>query len=160
MAYHDDLLEQAQHLATRERKRPRQASLRRAVSSAYCALFHLLIYEAVFKWKIGAQRSQLARIFEHARMNAASDRVLNGKLFPFSGQNQAHVAHLQRIATTFIKLYERRQTADYDTDTQWSRTQVLELIDLAGEAFRSMKEIRGEEIANDYLLSLFLKERK
>ncbi len=43
MAFHDDLLEQANHLARRERGRPRQASLRRAVSSAYYALFHLLI---------------------------------------------------------------------------------------------------------------------
>ena len=160
MAYPDDLLEQARHLANRERTRPRQASLRRAVSSAYYALFHLLIDEAVFKWKIADQRPQLARIFEHARMKAASDRVLNGRLFPFTGQDPAMVAHLKRIATTFIKLYEYRQIADYDTDTQWSRTEVRGLIDAAGEAFRSMKEIRGEEIANDYLLSLFLKERR
>ncbi len=47
MAYPDDLLEQAQHLAQREPKRPKQASLRRAISSAYYALFHLLISEAV-----------------------------------------------------------------------------------------------------------------
>jgi uncharacterized protein (UPF0332 family) len=160
MAYHDDLLEQAQHLAKRERRRPRQASLRRAISSAYYALFHLLIDEAVFKWKIAAQRPQLARIFEHARMNAASERVLNARLFPFTGQDPAQVAHLKRIATIFRELYEERQAADYDTATQWSRTDVLDLIDAAGEAFRSMKEIRGEGIANDYLLSLFLKERK
>ncbi len=37
-----DLLEQARHLANREPKRPKQASLRRAVSRAYYALFHLL----------------------------------------------------------------------------------------------------------------------
>jgi uncharacterized protein (UPF0332 family) len=160
MAYPHDLIEQARHLANRERTRPRQASLRRAVSSAYYALFHLLIDEAVFQWKIGAQRPQLARTFEHARMKAASDRVLNGRMFPFSGQDPALVAHLKRIATTFRELYERRQIADYDTTFQWSRTDVLELIDAAGEAFRSMKAIRGEKIANDYLLSLFLKERK
>ena len=40
-----DLLDQAAHLAARESKRPRQASLRRAVSAAYYALFHLLIAE-------------------------------------------------------------------------------------------------------------------
>src|SRR5712692_5365690 len=47
MPYADDLLEQARHLANREKKRPRQASLRRAVSTAYYALFHLLISEAL-----------------------------------------------------------------------------------------------------------------
>jgi uncharacterized protein (UPF0332 family) len=45
MPYCDDLLEQALHLAKREKKKPRQASLRRAVSTAYYALFHLLIHE-------------------------------------------------------------------------------------------------------------------
>jgi len=160
MAFHDDLLEQAQHLANREHSHPRQASLRRAVSSAYYALFHLLITEAVSKWKITGQRPQLARIFEHARMNAASERVLNVRLFPFAGQNPAFVAHLKKIAKTFSQLYEHRQTADYDNATQWSRTEVLALIDSVGEAFKSMKAIRDEPIANDYLLSLFLKERR
>jgi uncharacterized protein (UPF0332 family) len=47
MAFADDLLEQAYHLANRDRENPKQASLRRAVSTAYYALYHLLIDEAV-----------------------------------------------------------------------------------------------------------------
>jgi hypothetical protein len=46
---HSDLIEQAQHLAKREPNRPRQASLRRAVSTAYYALFHMLISDAALK---------------------------------------------------------------------------------------------------------------
>jgi hypothetical protein len=46
MSLATDLLEQARHLLRRERRRPRQASLRRAISAAYYALFHLLIEEA------------------------------------------------------------------------------------------------------------------
>ncbi len=46
MSLHDDLLEQAKHLANREPRRPKQASLRRAISAAYYALFHLLVDEA------------------------------------------------------------------------------------------------------------------
>ena len=42
MSLPDDLLKQAKKLATMEKKRPQQASLRRAVSTAYYALFHLL----------------------------------------------------------------------------------------------------------------------
>ncbi|SPF51778.1 conserved hypothetical protein [Candidatus Sulfopaludibacter sp. SbA4] len=160
MAFHDDLLEQARHLANRERKQPRQASLRRAISSGYYALFHLLIAEAVSKWEIAAQRPQLARIFEHARMNAASERVLNVRLFPFTGQDPALVAHLKRIARTFSRSYEQRQMADYDNARHWVRTEVLDLIDTIAEAFQSVKAIRGEAIGNDYLLSLFLKERR
>ena len=43
MTLASDLLAQAKHLAGRERGRPRQASLRRAASAAYYALFHLLL---------------------------------------------------------------------------------------------------------------------
>ena len=46
MSAHGDLLQQAFHLATIDAKKPKQANLRRAVSSAYYAVFHLLIDEA------------------------------------------------------------------------------------------------------------------
>jgi hypothetical protein len=64
----EGLLEQAQHLVRREPRRPKQASLRRAISTAYYALFHLLISEAVLNWKRAADRAALARMFEHAHM--------------------------------------------------------------------------------------------
>ena len=42
-----DLLAQARLLATKESSRPKQASLRHAISAAYYALFHLLVTDAV-----------------------------------------------------------------------------------------------------------------
>ena len=159
MALHDDMLEQARHLATRERRRPRQASLRRAISAAYYALFHLLISEAVSKWKIADHRPKLARMFEHSRMNTASQRTRNVSTYPFTGQDPTVVANLRRIATAFNRLYDQRQMADYDLTVDWSRTDVLALIKAVDQAFLSMKAIRDTSIANDYLLSLFLKDR-
>jgi uncharacterized protein (UPF0332 family) len=44
MALAEDLLEQAFLLLNKESKNPKQASLRRAVSTAYYALFHLPIH--------------------------------------------------------------------------------------------------------------------
>ena len=38
MSLHQDLLAQARHLLRKEPRRPKQASLRRAVSAAYYAL--------------------------------------------------------------------------------------------------------------------------
>ena len=58
----EGLLEQAQHLVKREPKRPKQASLRRAISTAYYALFHLLISEAVLNWRRAEDRVELARM--------------------------------------------------------------------------------------------------
>src|ERR1035438_6153633 len=72
MALADDLLEQAHHLAKREPKRPRQASLRRAVSTAYYSLFHLLISSAILQWKGVHQRSQMARGYHLLRQSAAA----------------------------------------------------------------------------------------
>jgi hypothetical protein len=46
MSLPDDLLEQAGHLASRERTKPKQASLRRAISVSYYAVFHLLVDDA------------------------------------------------------------------------------------------------------------------
>lgn len=74
MPYPADLLEQAKHLANREKKRPRQASLRRSVSTAYYALFHLLIHEATLNWNKVEQRALLARFFEHGKMKNACDK--------------------------------------------------------------------------------------
>ena len=78
MALADDLLEQAQHLARRERQRPRQASLRRALSAAYYAVFHLLIADAVTNWRRDDQRDSLARTFEHGKMKMPSLDALAG----------------------------------------------------------------------------------
>jgi hypothetical protein len=64
MGFADDLLEQAYHLLNKDGDDPKEASLRRAVSTAYYALFHLLIDEAVSNWGIIRQRSNLARMFE------------------------------------------------------------------------------------------------
>jgi hypothetical protein len=72
MAYADDLLELAQQLANLEPTNPRQASLRRAVSTAYYGLFHLLISEATLNWGRPELRSELGRIFMHGKMKSAS----------------------------------------------------------------------------------------
>jgi hypothetical protein len=52
----------------------RQASLRRAVSIAYSALFHLLICEATLNWKRERQRPLLARVFERGKMKSACEK--------------------------------------------------------------------------------------
>ena len=53
MGFCVDLLAQARSLATSDAKKPKQANLRRAISSAYYALFHFLC-EEVTKTFVGA----------------------------------------------------------------------------------------------------------
>jgi uncharacterized protein (UPF0332 family) len=123
----NDLLEQAYHLARRERKRPRQASLRRAVSTSYYALFHLLISEATRNWKQTSQRAALGRYFQHGSMAKASEkqkadcgRFLNSNPPPESGPDIDCMTCLQTVSFAFYQAYQQRQGADYDTVKQWT----------------------------------------
>ena len=157
MAFADDLLEQAQHLARREKKKPKQASLRRAVSTAYYALFHLLIAETVSNWKNINQRADLARAFEHGRMKQASKPGNIAKLF--SHQTLLVVTNLSSVANAFTQLQQSRHRADYDNSAKWTRTQVMTQINLAIDAFQALRTIRTEKPAQDYLLSLLIRDR-
>jgi uncharacterized protein (UPF0332 family) len=159
MPYPAHLLEQAKHLANREKKRPRQASLRRAVSTAYYALFQLLIHEATLNWKRVDQRALLARFFEHGKMKAASEKQ-RGDLNSYFKTNPAPspeldcARHLHRVADTFFQSQQQRHTADYDNSKTWTRTEVLTLIDLVDAALESWHTIREEPTAQAYLISL------
>ena len=153
MAFADDLLKQAYHLATKERKNPKQASLRRAVSTAYYALFHLLIDEAVGHWSIARQRSILARTFEHGKMKGVCEEHV--KNF-YRAKEPPDGLQLKNVAQTFVILQQQRHIADYDNGFHWSRTNAIGQIDLVAEALKDWRAIRATDSAQDYLLSLFL----
>jgi len=53
-----------------------EANVRRSVSSAYYALFHLLVRDAILNWKHADHRSRLAHTFDHKRMKDASTAIL------------------------------------------------------------------------------------
>lgn len=92
-----DLLEQAQHLSRRERGRPRQASLRRAISAAYYALFHLLIQEATGSLVARPElRPRFARAFDHGDMRSASRGFVNPQPNQFSTSFSSFLAASSR----------------------------------------------------------------
>ena len=73
MAYPDDLLDVARQLTALHTENPHQASLRRAVSTAYYVLFHLLVSEATANWARPDLRPALGRCFDHGPMRTASE---------------------------------------------------------------------------------------
>ena len=165
MAFPEDLREQACHLARRDPKRPRQASLRRAVSTAYYALFHLLITETTRNWKRPAERFVLARMFEHAFMAKACNikRDALNALFKTSPPKSGGLdvdKHLHVVAETFVRMLQHGHTADYDSSTKWTRTDTLETIDSVQAAFQSWRAIRTGHEAQNFLVTLLLRERK
>ena len=164
MAFPQDLLEQAGHLARREPTRPKQASLRRAVSTAYYALFHLLISEATSNWKRVAQRHSLGRAFDHGPMRKACERKI-AEIHKFIRTNRALSPHLTgsnslfSVIETFAELRRQRNSADYDGSRRWSRKEANYYIDRVGTAFESWPAIRATPEAQDFLISLLLKDR-
>lgn len=164
MPYPNDLLEQARHLANREPKRPKQASLRRAVSTAYYALFHLLGIELAKNWKRVAERSTLARMLGHgpmAKACAAKREELNEYFAtrPAPSREVTVLRHIHAIANTFEQMHQQRQIADYDNSRKWARTDVLEKLESVQAAFESWREIHDEPEAQRFIVTLLLRER-
>jgi uncharacterized protein (UPF0332 family) len=148
MAFPDDLLNDAFHLAARGGKNPKQSSLRRAVSTAYYALFHLLIADFVLNWKPKDQRVRLGRMFEHSKMRNASFKPENSSPTPVE-------ADLLRVVKSFAMLQDDRHAADYDVAKDWTRADVMITLTLAADAFKAWKSIRKEKTAQDHLLTMF-----
>jgi uncharacterized protein (UPF0332 family) len=134
---HKDLLEQAVRLATIDVKKPKQASLRRAISAAYYAMFHLLVDETC-RVQIGALHNQapfrqvLGRAFTHGAMKDACKSFGGGTLrkevakglpvgFTIPGE-------IRELAATFVDLQRKRHLADYDLTERFKRKDVLALI--------------------------------
>jgi uncharacterized protein (UPF0332 family) len=162
MTLADELLDLARRIAELDDDSPRQASLRRATSSAYYALFHLLISEAVANWAQSEFRPLLSRVFEHGKMKQACNQLSRGRIEiqPFE-RRATPEDHLRVVASTFVQMQELREDADYDVSLQWNRKEVERQIESVADAFRSWMAIRDQPEAQQLLVLLLgPKQRK
>jgi len=158
VAYHDDLLQQALDLVHKS-PIPNQADLRRSVSTAYYALFHLLVSETIANWSLETSRDALGRMFEHSVMRRVSGRISDSRIFPFAGEDPSVVQGLKTVAQAFTQLQDKRHIADYDNATFWTRTEALREVATAAKAFSTWRSVKNEKIAQDYLVSLLIRPR-
>jgi uncharacterized protein (UPF0332 family) len=163
MALHHELLQLARFLANREPKHPRQVSLRRALSTAYYALFHTLIAEAssvLAPSQPSGLRAQIGRAFAHADMKAVCTGFSQGNVSSLSAATGALIVPLIRqelrsVALAFIDLYGSRHSADYDTlATPFSKTDVVTKIQEVEQSLTRLEQIRGESNSNVFLAAL------
>jgi uncharacterized protein (UPF0332 family) len=161
---HKDLLEQAVRLATLDARRPKQANLRRAISSAYYALFHLLVDEAC-RVQIGAQHAQapfrqvLGRAFVHTVMKEACRSFGGGTLkkgvakgLPVSFTVPAEIRDL---ASAFVQLQDLRHLADYDLTERFRRSDVLSLINEVEARIRAFTNLASSNEKRFFLACLW-----
>jgi hypothetical protein len=161
MGVAEDFLALAGRLADPAPTDPEQASLRRSVATAYYALFHLLVQEAVLGWNGTLEvRASLERRFEHKNMRTVSDAIARNRWQAWSASSPPLPSELRAVARAFVELQEARVLADYDNSKNWTSSEVETKVALAQTAFRDWTSIRSHPVANEYLLSLLVGKRK
>lgn len=154
-----DLLDQADRLARQGKGRPKQANLRRAVSTAYYALFHLLGAEAADRL-VPATPRDLGALFQRAMDHATMKRICrsfaDAKAPPALDRfvTSAIEAELATVAEAFVELQRARHAADYDVLHTLTRRETLDLIGAARDAFVKWRIVRRRPNANLFLLAL------
>lgn len=142
--FHQQLLAQASHLLELDHRKPSQANVRRAASTAYYALFHFIGEEAGRQFIGGANdkralRAVVARAFEHGSVRAVCERIL-GKNFPSNLPSplqpcMAKISgDLRRIAGALVTLQDVRHRADYDRFRPLTKLEALDAVFQASDA--------------------------
>jgi hypothetical protein len=145
----DELLADAHHLADKGVEEQRQSYMRRAISTAYYAVFHLFVEDFVEHWEFPDQRARLGRMFNHGPMR-------NAAFAPKDKRNPTPPEQdLIGVITAFEQLQKDRQNADYDAGWKLVETDVRNSVTLAEDVFTKWRKIRDEHIARHHLLSMF-----
>lgn len=117
-----DLLGTAHVLLSSAEGKPTEASLRRAISSAYYALFHCLSRECADLLiggsgpdRSGAAWRQVYRALEHGPAKTKCRKREMIRKFP---------DEIQNFARTFADIQEKRHSADYDPFAQFTKSAV------------------------------------
>lgn len=160
MALPEDLLRQARFLALKEPRRPQQASLRRAISTAYYSLFHLLSKEGgarVCATNPPSLAAVVQRSLSHSDMKSAA-RALTQTNLPrlYLDLMPGGVPRdLVDVAQAFVVLQEERHAADYDTNRRFDRLHALAKVGEAEDAFRKWRAVRASPEAVVFLTLMF-----
>jgi len=175
LTLHHDLLEQAAHLATRESRKPKQASLRRAVSAAYYALFHLLISDGarrVSPANPAGLRGLVQRTYNHGDMRVVCKGFMDGHLAAARGKPPGTPPPATRqlidlpldprlfaVIQAFIRMQEARHDADYNLSRQWRRVDVQDDIQAVRQAFADWAAVRATPGATVFVVALLLQKQ-
>ena len=161
MGLAQDLLQLANRMAAYEGASHSQATLRRSVSTAYYALFHLLTEDAGQRWQGSiAAVTGLERSLNHGPMKASSVQFSNSNWRDWHGLVEDVPPALRNVSRAFINLQEERHAADYDNHVQWTITDVEAVLDTAAAAFGDWLSIRAHPMAGNYLLSMLLGKQR
>ena len=154
----EQLIAQAEFLL--RNTKPNEAGVRRAVSTAYYALFHLLIRDAITNWKHTDHHPRLARTFDHKRMKDASTAILKEI---GNATNSAMMADPEQAVRFNCRLFPKPSSTCSRPGTGpitiSARRSIAVHVAQARLAFQDWAEVKDEPLAQDYLYSLLFKDR-
>ncbi|MGA3189916.1 MAG: hypothetical protein ABSF22_22655 [Bryobacteraceae bacterium] len=161
MGIAEELLALAGHLATSHSPTFEQAAFRRSVSTAYYALFHLLVGEAAQRWN-GSAEAQLGleRAFKHNNMKEVSVAVSKGSWKTWSAEQKSVPRELLNVADAFIDLQEARHLADYDNTKIWTFTEADAPLTQARTAFENWRTVQTNPAPHEFLLALLIGKKR
>ncbi len=142
------------------------AALRRAVSTAYYAVFHAVLRAAASRFMGPGMHARagyalLYRSFDHRHMKEMCEALklptLKQRLQRQLGRRAVSL-DMQSFSEDFVALQEARHEADYDPTAQWTPSDALGLIGAAERAIATFHRITPEEQA-DMLALLMVKPR-
>lgn len=157
-----ELLGLARHLVDRNPGAQIEGDLRRAVSTAYYSVFHLLINEAMTNIVTDiAFRSRVGRAFQHGLMRTVCDQYTpqhpnaGGDYVTQSGIVLA--PEVRQVADAFLALNEAREEADYDSGVTIQHMQAVTEVQRAEAAFQAWLTGQAHPSATAFLQDLFCK---
>ena len=153
MSLSADLLAQARLLATKEPRRPLQASLRRAVSASYYSIFHLLVADGTRRMVPGSDHSTMQPVARQFAARNVSPRLASA----FGGKDLQD--ELVSVAAAFVDLQQQRHEADYDVARSFTRAKVPAMVGDAERAAANWQQVRRSVQADAFLIGLFAFDR-
>ncbi len=138
-----DLIKTAKKLMGGSSKRPRQSDLKRAISTAYYAVFHMICRECADLLVGGtpSKRSpeawkQAYRVLEHGFAKSQCKNTTIMRRFP---------REIEDFAQTFVTLQEKRHSADYDPESRFTKSDARILITRAEQAIKSLRRVATKD---------------
>jgi hypothetical protein len=163
MAFHDDLLEAARSMIrSGSGVSVPQAILRRGISTAYYALFHLLIHETMSRLIAAPDaRADLGRAINHEPTRKIcqqySDAVPSGNVWKISSGDEI-LEELKQVGSTFVKLIQARYTADYDPNPakDFNPQDAEKHLSDVEKAFANLIAVQSDPATLTFLTRIFL----
>ena len=139
----DHLIELAEQILQIGTGKRRQATINRAISTAYYALFHALAAECVAR-TVGAPRSPryweivtpIHRSLDHGSARRVFERLVRDRATP---------ELLKRIGDAFLDLQLARHSADYDPSSRYSRREAIDFVTRARQAMDALQSLPKED---------------